>query len=276
MCNPLGGCKYTTFFQLKTRKLKKTLLFLFFNKKNMNLVIDAGNTFVKVAFIDNNEIVCVKNIDYEYFTRDVLGLKHEIGDVENIMVSSVSHFKPSTIKNIFPDKKIRFLDHKTQLPFKNMYKTPSTLGVDRIALVASAVKRFPNKNALVIDAGTCITYDFVNSKKEYFGGSIAPGLQMRYKSLAHYTAKLPLLSPKLPKELIGNSTENAIHSGVCTGLIAEIEGIIKKFSNNYEGLVVILTGGDANFLSKRLKSGIFVDQNFLLYGLGYILEHIID
>ena len=188
----------------------------------------------------------------------------------------MSDLDEELLKSTLTDVFVLSLDHNTIVPFTNLYTTPTTLGVDRIALVSNAVNKYPKQNALIIDAGTCITYDFVNNKGEYFGGSIAPGLFLRYKSLNDYTANLPLLKPKYPNTFIGDSTENAIHAGVSNGLIAEINGVIEEFSNNYDPLVVILTGGDANFLSKRLKSSIFVDPNFLLHGLNYILEYTID
>jgi len=95
------------------------------------------------------------------------------------------------MKSIF---KILVLNHKTKMPFINKYMTPSTLGVDRLALMAGAVNQFPKENVLVIDAGSCITYDFVNTRSEYFGGSISPGIEMRYKSVNSFTANLPLLN----------------------------------------------------------------------------------
>jgi type III pantothenate kinase len=140
-----------------------------------------------------------------------------------------------------------------------------------LALVAAAVNQFPDKDVLVIDAGTCITYDFKNKKEEYLGGAIGPGVRLRYESLHNYTAKLPLLKVTDPKNHIGNSTEEAIHSGVVFGILHEINGVIEEYCNIYTDLTVILTGGDAHFLSKRLKNSIFATSNFLLEGLNHIL-----
>jgi len=219
----------------------------------MNLIVDAGNTMTKFALFQLNEIQEQWICESQLLPKKIQEFQYFFKDVEKVMVSSVGI-----------------------VPFKNEYSTPKTLGVDRIALVSAAVSEFPNQNCLVIDAGTCITYDFLNDNKVYLGGGIAPGLQLRYKSLPNYTANLPLLTPKLPDTIVGDSTENAIHVGISLGLICEIDGIIQEFSNTYESLVVILTGGDANFLSKRLKSGIFVDLNFLIKGLNTILEYTID
>ena len=123
-----------------------------------------------------------------------------------------------------------------------------------------------------MDAGTCITYDFVNSKNNYLGGAIAPGIDMRYKSLHTFTANLPLLKKKEVEKIIGNTSKKAIHSGVIKGTLFEIEGVINQYQEKYEDLTVILTGGDAKFLSKNLKSTIFANSNFLLDGLNYILQ----
>jgi type III pantothenate kinase len=145
-----------------------------------------------------------------------------------------------------------------------------------MVLSAGANLNFPNKNVLVIGAGTCITYDFVNANNEYLGGAISPGIQMRYKSLNNYTSKLPLLKKEIPENFIGNSTQNAIHSGVIDGIIYEIEGFISQYFLKYQDLTIILTGGDADFLAKSLKSTIFANSNFLLESLNLIFTHCID
>jgi type III pantothenate kinase len=164
------------------------------------------------------------------------------------------------------------LDVSTKVPFQNHYKSPETLGVDRIALVSAAVKNYKEHNVLIIDAGTCITYDFINRENKYLGGAISPGIRLRYQSLNNLTANLPLIKTKMPQNVIGNTTEESIHSGIINGIINEIEGTISRYDEKYKDLTVILTGGDANFLSKRLKSSIFANSNFLLEGLNYILE----
>ena len=164
------------------------------------------------------------------------------------------------------------LDSKTDLPFRNEYKTPETLGVDRMALIAAAAMNFPDENSLVIDAGTCITYDFINSKNEYLGGAISPGIRLRYAALNNLTENLPLLETRTPRYYIGASTNSSIHSGVINGVLNEIDGLIDQYRSDWPDLTVILTGGDAKLLSKRLKNSIFANPNFLLEGLNYILE----
>ena len=129
---------------------------------------------------------------------------------------------------------------------------------------------FPNQNRLVIDAGTCVTYDFVNTENEYLGGAISPGIRLRYESLHNYTAKLPLLTIENPESLIGNTTFDSIHSGVVNGISNEIDGFIDEYKKQYSNFIIILTGGDAEFLAKRLKNIIFANSNFLLESLNQI------
>jgi type III pantothenate kinase len=153
-----------------------------------------------------------------------------------------------------------------------LYKTKNTLGHDRIALVSAAAIDFPDQNTLIIDTGTCITYDFKNSENEYLGGGISPGIQMRFKSLNSQTSKLPLSTINLDYKLIGDDTNSSINSGVVHGVISEINGIINQYQERFKNIKIILTGGDSNFLLKKIKNTIFADQNFLLKGLNYLLE----
>jgi type III pantothenate kinase len=164
------------------------------------------------------------------------------------------------------------LSNESTIPFENSYATPTTLGVDRIALIACAAVKFPEKNVLVVDAGSAVTYDFLNSENHYLGGAIAPGLNMRYKALKEFTANLPLLEKQFPENFIGNSTNKAMHVGVVLGMIDEIDGSISRYKEQYADLIVILTGGDTDFLRDRLKNDIFANSKFLLEGLNYILE----
>ena len=130
-----------------------------------------------------------------------------------------------------------------------------------------------NNNVLIIDAGTCITFDFVTKDNDYLGGAISPGIRLRYKALNNLTANLPLLETTQPLTIIGNSTETAIHSGIVFGIINEIDGTIDYYKQKYPDLTVILTGGDTNFLSNQLKNSIFANSNFLLEGLNFILDY---
>ncbi|MDP2089166.1 MAG: type III pantothenate kinase [Flavobacteriaceae bacterium] len=238
----------------------------------MNLVVDVGNTRIKLAVYESNTLLelfvasketlkeCLENISKNHF------IKHAI-------IASVAEI-PNEISNYVENiSTVIYLNPTTKIPFLNRYETPASLGVDRIALVAAAVSQFPNQNILVIDAGTCITYDIVSDKKEYFGGAISPGLEMRLKALHTFTNKLPLLPLKDEKISIGNNTKNSLYFGVINGVVAEIEGFITYFEKENKNLTVVLTGGDTIFLAKRLKNSIFANSNFLLEGLNSILEY---
>jgi len=238
----------------------------------MNLIIDVGNTNVKLAVFQDNEIIFRNTEKLESLKESVSNLLKEFKSIKNVIVSSVGRLKKEDIKFLDQKLDVLILDSDTPVPFANNYKSPKTLGVDRIALVSASVNQFHKKNVLIIDAGTCITYDFVTSKNVYLGGAISPGIGVRYQSLNNLTSNLPLLKTKSPESVIGKSTKESIHSGVINGVLMEIDGIVQEYVKDYEDLTVILTGGDAEFLSKRLKSSIFANSNFLLEGLNFILE----
>ncbi|MBJ2173934.1 type III pantothenate kinase [Aureibaculum sp. A20] len=233
----------------------------------MNLVIDIGNTRAKLAVFKQDKLVFSLISDHEDINKNIDKLQEEYS-LKNCILSSVTNILTDMELKKF--EKFVQLDHKTSVPFKNIYNTPMTLGVDRIALASAAVHKYPKQNVLVIDSGTCITYDFINSKIEYLGGAISPGINLRYKSLNQFTANLPLLEQASYK-LIGTDTNSSIHSGVLNGFIQEINGIIKQYNSEFSNLTVVLTGGDTNFLAKKLKSSIFANPNFLLEGLNSIL-----
>ncbi len=239
----------------------------------MNLIIDAGNSLLKVAVFDKNRIVHFHTAELTEFREQVKVTFEKFQGIRHAMVASVGSLAKTdlTVLSIFC--RVHILDHTYRTPFKNSYATPQTLGVDRIALATAAFYFNQNRNTLVIDAGTCITYDMLNDYGEYLGGAISPGLRMRYKALHHYTSKLPLLEQKEFPDFIGNTTENSIHSGVVNGVSHEIDGVIAQYTARFEDLTVILTGGDVQFLSKRLKNTIFAHSDFLLEGLNYLLEY---
>ncbi|MDV7138113.1 type III pantothenate kinase [Maribacter sp. TH_r10] len=239
----------------------------------MNLIIDAGNTFVKLAVFENGAIVHDIRVELADLVKKAKVIYHEYPQIEWTMVSSVVSLEKTDLKALTVFSKVHVLGHGTKTPFENKYATPETLGVDRIALAAGAFYFKPHCNVLVIDAGTCITYDLITENGEYLGGTISPGLQMRYNALHQQTSKLPLLNPKDPKGLIGNTTESSIHSGVVNGICTELDGVIDQYRMEFKDLTVILTGGDNQFLSKRLKNTIFAFSNFLLKGLNNLLDY---
>ena len=236
----------------------------------MNLIIDIGNTRVKAAVFENDSLLELLVFDVKELLEkiDFFLLKYAI---HKGILSSVKVLPEKLLSSLKEKVSFLILDSQTKVPFVNLYTTKSTLGVDRMALVAFASVNYKNKNVLILDAGTCITYDFINSKNEYLGGAISPGIEMRYKSLNKYTSKLPLLEKKEINFLIGNSTENSMHSGVIKGVVAEIASIIDEYEKENPHLTVLLTGGDTYFLAKQLKSSIFANPNFVLEGLNTIL-----
>ena len=248
----------------------------------MLLTIDVGNTRIKTAVFEENTLIDVSVFEKNELQKNIEKTLKKYPNITNLVVASVGNVLEIEFLKWQNDLKVHFLSHKTRFPFQNLYKTPLTLGIDRMVLAAGAVLQFPTKNRLVIDAGTCITYDFIDENDNYLGGAISPGLQLRYETLHHFTAKLPLLSLNdlkngvdcIPEpKLIGNSTQQSIHSGVINGLINEINGFINQYESHYLNFIIILTGGDTEFLAMRLKNTIFANSNFLLESLNQIYQY---
>ena len=183
----------------------------------MNLVIDIGNTKVKVAVFELDTIITAVVCEEINLVKELKRISNQYA-IKRSIVSSVKDINEEYLEELQKLPFLIILNTDTPLPFKNLYATPSTLGNDRIALAAAAVCIHPFKNTLVIDAGTCITYDFINAKNEYLGGAISPGIAMRYKSLHQYTGNLPLLSKNEEFNIIGTSTKSSIHSGIINGI----------------------------------------------------------
>lgn len=239
----------------------------------MNLIVDAGNTSIKLAVFDNNTIVYCQNSEQHSFLKNIQKLFASFPKIDHAIVSSVSCLGKKDINALSVFCMVHELSSASKVPFKNSYASPNTLGVDRIALAAAAFYYNGNSNTLVIDAGSCITYDMVNDYGEYVGGAISPGLAMRFKAMHNQTANLPLIQKANITDFIGNSTESCMQSGVINGICQEIDGVIDQYLGRFKDLTVILTGGDADFLSKRLKNSIFAHSSFLLEGLNYLLEY---
>jgi len=238
----------------------------------MNLCIDIGNTRAKYAVFDHEEVVKVGVWD-NFDLSTLRAIQKEIPMIQRIIVSTVTLLKQNVLKeiNIKPDRYL-LLDHLTPIPIKNKYKTPETLGKDRLSAVIGASAVFPQRDCLVIDAGTCIKYDFISKKAVYKGGSISPGMNMRLEAMHHFTAKLPLVKPGKYDSLIGTDTNTAILSGAQSGALAEINGMIAAYVEKFGRIKVIITGGDAKFFAKRMKRKIFVSPNLVLIGLHKILN----
>ncbi len=237
----------------------------------MQLAVDIGNTRVKCALFKDRDLISahVSDKDPVYAIKDVFD-HHD--NIQAIIISSVREKLdpdlipiPETIHHVI-------LEHDTPVPIKNKYGSPETLGLDRIALAVSAYSLKRDSNCLVIDCGTCMTMEFINSNGEYLGGSISPGLKMRLRSMHEGTANLPLLEVEknLP-EIIGKSTEESMQNGTINGMLNEIIGAISRYESEFSDLNVLITGGDSELFENELKSGIFADPNLVLRGLNEIL-----
>ena len=237
----------------------------------MNLVVDIGNNFFKLGIFENSNLVFSFFDKNDKIDVEIEKIIRSYSKITSALISNVSSIEINDILNKL-NIKIYELDSTFIFPFKLNYKTPESLGNDRLALAAAATILFPNSNNLVIDAGTCITIDFIDNNNHFMGGSISPGVKMRYDSLNHYTANLPLLKNENNFNYPGDSTNASIHAGIIGGVSNEINGFIKQINSRNDKVNVILTGGDAKILSKTLKITIFANQNFILEGLNSILN----
>lgn len=239
----------------------------------MLLAIDVGNTQIKLAVFEQNTLIQKEIVGYSDWKNEVKNTLKNFPEIKNSVIASVGKLKKEDFSSLSPGLKVHFISNESKFPFQNLYSTPNTLGVDRMVLAAGAVLQFPDKNRLVIDAGTCITYDFIDENNNYLGGAISPGIRLRYESLHNYTAKLPLLTKEIPENFIGDSTNRSIHSGVINGVIMEIDGFINSNLDKNDNFIIILTGGDSDFLAKRLKNTIFANPNFLLESLNQTFQY---
>ena len=237
----------------------------------MNLVVDIGNNYFKLGIFENSNLIYTFSDKNSEINNEIEIVLTKYKNVSYAIISNVSSLSVFEVFKKFEIKVLK-LDSTLALPFILNYKTPETLGNDRLALAAAASTLYPHSNKLIIDVGTCITIDFVDHDNNFFGGSISPGLEMRYKSLNNYTANLPLLKIGGDYNFPGDSTNSSIHAGVIGGVCNEIMGFITKIDSKHDNIEVILTGGNAKFLSKRLKITIFANQNFILEGLNCILN----
>lgn len=239
----------------------------------MLLAIDVGNTQIKTAVFEQNTLIQKQIVSYDNWEKSLKIILNNFQNIQNIVVASVGKLEKSDFINLNDAVKVTFITNDSFFPFCNLYATPTTLGIDRMILATGAVLQFPNKNRLVIDVGTCITYDFIDANNNYLGGAISPGIRLRYESLHNYTSKLPLLTVENPEKIIGNSTHQSIHSGVVNGVIMEIDGFINANLCENDNFIIILTGGDAEFLAERLKNTIFANPNFLLESLNQTFQY---
>ena len=236
----------------------------------MELIIDLGNTNQKAAVFGEGKLL-------ELFRFPHLGLREirtvtgKYTGIDQIILSSVVEHSPELISYLGKMAPLLVLDEDTPLPLINQYRSKKTLGKDRIAAAVAGHLTYPGENVLVVNSGTCITYDFVNAGGEYLGGAISPGIMMRFRALHTFTGKLPLIEISEEVDLTGTDTEGSILSGVLNGALAEIEGFTGRYMEIYPRLRVILSGGDVNYFDKRLKVSTFAVPNIVIHGLQQIL-----
>ena len=238
----------------------------------MNLIIDIGNTSAKLAVFEEGEIREILRCSNQKL--DGLTTLCDKYSIRKGIISSVISLNDEMRRALdqlpFP---IMDFTYQTPIPVKNLYKTPQTLGMDRLAAVIAAYTMKPGHPTLVIDAGTCITYDYLDECGQYQGGNISPGMDMRFKALHSFTDKLPLVKPEGELLAYGQSTDTAIRSGVIRGIEHEINGYIKELQKKYPSLLVFLTGGNEFSFETSLKNIIFADGFLVLKGLNRILEY---
>jgi type III pantothenate kinase len=235
-----------------------------------HLVLDFGNTQKKLALFDKGKLALVES--HAAVTRsDVARFIGKHPGITACILSSVVSHSPAI--PAFLEQRMPYigLDAHTPVPIRNRYRTKGTLGKDRLAAAVYGATSFPGENVLVINAGTALTCDFVNSGGEYLGGSISPGMQMRFNALHTFTDRLPLISCAGKVVPVGTTTRTSILSGVVNGMVAEMEGFANGYRERFPGLAVVLSGGDLNYFVKRLKISIFARPNVVIHGLHQIL-----
>ena len=243
-----------------------------FALQKMNLIIDIGNTQAKLAVFHKDIMVekaIIPNGSLRGLKEFALANKCERGIVASVIdLEEKAEAELSSLSIPL----LRF-STQTKVPISIAYRTPQTLGTDRLAAVVGAIEKQPNRDILIIDAGTCITYELVNAKGIYLGGNISPGINIRLQSLQEHTGRLPLVKAEGETPDIGFDTQTAIRSGVINGIAKEIDGYIEEFGRKYPGLFVFLTGGDYGNFVTRTKNAIFADNSLVPYGLNRILDY---
>lgn len=239
----------------------------------MNLIVDVGNTLVKMAVFDGGNIVwqrCVERL-HPAMLDEVFG---QWPGVCRAIVSSTRGEVEEIVAAVRPRVEY-FLEFTSQVPVPvaNVYRTPETLGRDRLAAAVGASVLYPGRNVLIVDFGTAVTFDLVTADATFRGGCISPGMKTRFRSLHDYTATLPLCGETPEERLQGLDTREAIELGVMNSLTFEIEGYIARMKGRIDDLCVIFTGGDAKFFVKRIKNTIFANCNLVFCGLNRILEY---
>jgi len=237
------------------------------------LTIDIGNTLTKFAVFENGEMLDFQGV--ERLTAEHISDILNKFSLDGYIVSAVAKM-PDFLHDLLKNVTCVEFNHQTKIPIINTYETPETLGLDRLALAVAATKLAPKTDALVISAGTCITYDFITAKNEFLGGAISPGLRMRARAMHEFTERLPLVD--LPTEIgyCGANSTASLQSGIIKGVSDEIDGKITFFKAENSNGKIFLTGGDQKYLINSIKSRTFAVPNMVLIGLNEILQHNIE
>jgi type III pantothenate kinase len=237
----------------------------------ITLCFDFGNTRLKCAVFTGNsfsELLVLQDDSDE----TIISLMEKYQPAKTILSSVINH-NPGIEAILANHSKFHKLSMDSRLPITSPVGKPQTIGADRLAMVVAAVDQFPHQHNLVIGLGSCITFNFTNKYHEFLGGSISPGMEMRFKSLQHYTAKLPLVEADWNFPLLGYDTKTNIQSGVLLGMAKEIDGVIDLYAEKYRNFNVHLTGGDIAFFGALLKNKIFADPYLIYKGLYAISEY---
>ena len=241
----------------------------------VNLIIEQGNTSTKVAIYAEGNLKA--SFVYKTFDKSKLKPLFDVYSLDKGIYSTVADVDEDLIAYLKERLScFIYFDNDVRLPITIKYKTPHTLGKDRIAAVVGAYYLQPNRNIMIIDAGTCITYELLEASGSYLGGNISPGMTTRFKALNDYTKKLPLVNEREEVPCWGTCTEDAIRAGVVNGIVFEMDGYIDKAKELYSDVLVFLTGGHSFYFESRLKNSIFADINLVLTGLNRILEYNVE
>jgi type III pantothenate kinase len=237
----------------------------------MNLALDFGNTRIKAAIFNGSEMT--RHMVFENAPAFELALD-SLPELQHVVIGTVTSAHEGLLSALKKRAQVFVFSGDTAVPLKNLYKSARTLGSDRLSAAVGAYLKFPKKNILVIDAGTCIKYNFHNEKGEYLGGAISPGIPMRLKAMHEFTHALPEVKAEPDYALLtGGSTKESLLTGAIVAAACEADGMIDRYKEKYPGLQVILTGGDTEYLSRLLKNPFFADPHLILEGLNAILEY---
>lgn len=234
----------------------------------MNIAVDFGNTSIKAGLFEEDQLIERIVFDREKKILDLIKLKKP----EHCIFSSVRKGNRKILQEAGKFCNTIGLNSQTPIPLHNLYATPQTLGTDRIAAVVGAQHLYPDRNVLVIDAGTCITYDLLDAEGSYHGGAISPGMDIKFKALHKFTSKLPSIAFRSSYELIGKTSKGSMLSGVINGTIAEMEGMIIRYEQYFEELTILICGGKSKFFESKIKGHIFAIPDLVLIGLNQILR----